>query len=431
MNFVADYSGSIEETTALPRRNGMRVRWLAQRLGRCAVYNLISLPIVWLVFIIAASAASAVFGLLFIGIGFFALSPLLQTVSGIGAIERSLLGGILDEHIEPPIRDTRQPGFSGIFIKPLSDGSYWRELTFVLFRFIVTPLSFAAVVATASFFFYFVLGMPWEGDGGISSFFANLAMGLAALAFGTLAILVLTAVQVSAARYFLGPGTTALTTRAHNADANRTRTLTAAEAERRRIERNLHDGAQARLATVALDLGRAKHRIERDGGDDELRKIIESAHSDAKEAIVELRDLARGIHPAVLSDRGLDAALSDVAARCTVPVHLDVSILNRPMPHIESAAYFCVSELLANVTKHSRASQAWVTVRGNERVLRIDVTDNSVGGADAALGTGLFGLTERVTSIDGQIAFHSPLAFGTQAVIEIPMASVHLPTLGR
>lgn len=197
--------------------------------------------------------------------------------------------------------------------------------------------------------------------------------------------------------------------------------VTSAEAERQRIERDLHDGAQARLATVALDLGRAKRRIEREGGDPELTKIIDSAHYDAKEAIIELRNLARGIHPAVLTDRGLDAALSDAAARCTVPVHLDVHLMTRPAAHIESAAYFAVSELLTNITKHSQASQAWVTVRGNHQVLRIEVSDNGLGGADHSLGSGLLGLRDRITAIDGTFTVSSPLAGGTAAYIEVPL----------
>ena len=204
-------------------------------------------------------------------------------------------------------------------------------------------------------------------------------------------------------------------------EQSRDRSLEAAEAERRRIERNLHDGAQARLATVALDLGRAKRKLEQGGASDEVGKIIDGAHEDAKAAIVELRDLARGIHPAVLTDRGLDAALSEVAARCPVPIHLDVRMEQRPTMPVESAAYFAVCELITNIGRHSSANNAWVTVRGTDERLSIEVSDDGVGGVATGLGTGISGLYDRLTAVDGTMNLHSPLGGGTTALIELPV----------
>lgn len=168
-------------------------------------------------------------------------------------------------------------------------------------------------------------------------------------------------VDTRAANALLGPSREEeLTRRVADLAESRAGLVDAADAERRRIERDLHDGAQQRLVALAVNLGLAKATL----GDlpEEVRKVIDEAHRDAKEAISELNDLVRGLHPAVLEDRGLDAALSGVAARLPVPVRLSVSLRRRPSPTVEAVAYFVVSETLTNVVKHARASSADVTV---------------------------------------------------------------------
>jgi signal transduction histidine kinase len=196
----------------------------------------------------------------------------------------------------------------------------------------------------------------------------------------------------------------------------------AAEAERRRIERDLHDGAQQQLVSLAMNLGRAKVRLAEDP--EQARALIEAAHADAKQAIVELRNLTRGIHPPVLTDLGLDAALSALAARCPVPVTVDVDAEPRPSPTIESIAYFVVAEALTNVARHAGASAATVQVRRDDGWLRLVVSDNGHGGADlAASGTGLAGLADRLSAVDGRITVDSPLGGPTVLVAELPCAS--------
>ncbi len=390
---------------------------VATRMVRCGVYATISLPFVVLWMILISSIFGTIFGLLFVGVGFLLLPFALLGIGLTGDVERWLLEATLDERIEAPVRLRHGRGPVNFVLTILKDPSYWRELAFVFLRMIVAPLAFALPL------FSLLFGVYLTTQGLTAAVF-----GVAAVLLAPLTLLALTSVQVSMARTFLGADKQTLVARVDTAVHHRDLSIAAAEAERQRIERDLHDGAQARLATVALDLGRAKRRIEREGGDHELTQIIDSAHNDAKEAIVELRNLARGIHPAVLTDRGLDAALSNVAARCTVPVHLDVHMLTRPAAHIESAAYFAVSELLTNITKHSQAGQAWVTVRGDEDRLRIDVSDNGIGGADHALGSGLLGLRDRMQSIDGELTIRSPLAGGTSCYIEIPLQQVrHQP----
>jgi signal transduction histidine kinase len=210
--------------------------------------------------------------------------------------------------------------------------------------------------------------------------------------------------------------------------AERVQTLTETRAavvdlaaeDRRKIERDLHDGVQQRLVTLAMDLGRAKEKFETDP--ETATRLVGEAHEEAKRAITEVRDLARGIYPAVLTDRGLDAALSSLASRSPVPVSVHVDLRRRPPASVEAAAYFLVSEALTNVAKHARASRAQVTVRltPDDR-LSIVVFDDGGGGADPA-GAGLAGLRDRVRALDGELRVHSPEGGPTTLSVEIPCA---------
>jgi len=198
------------------------------------------------------------------------------------------------------------------------------------------------------------------------------------------------------------------------------RGLDAAESERKRIERDLHDGAQQRLVALAMELGRAKEKMVQDPL--EAERLVGVAHDHAKTAIVELRDLARGIHPVVLTDRGLDAALSAVAGRSVVPVVVVYDVDHRPVASIESTAYFVASEALANVGKHSHAAIARVGVSCDGSTLRISVADDGLGGARAD-GNGLRGLSERVESVGGVLSVESPEGGPTVVRAELPCVS--------
>ncbi len=198
--------------------------------------------------------------------------------------------------------------------------------------------------------------------------------------------------------------------------------MDAAEAERRRIERDLHDGAQQRLVAVAMELGRAKAKFSDDV--DAAAALVDQAHAEAKAALIELRELVRGVHPPVLTDRGLDAALSGLATRCSVPVAVQVDVPVRPRPAVEAVAYFTVAEALTNIAKHSRASQARVVVDGGPGpagTLHIVVSDDGIGGADAA-GAGLSGLADRIAGVDGSLSVESPPGGPTIISAVIPCA---------
>ncbi|MGW5653975.1 sensor histidine kinase [Streptomyces humi] len=191
-----------------------------------------------------------------------------------------------------------------------------------------------------------------------------------------------------------------------------------AAADLRRIERDLHDGAQARLVNLAMGLGLAKEKLLEDP--DAAAAMVEEAHGEVKLALQELRDLARGIHPAVLTDRGLDAALSSVASRCTVPVQVTADLPARPAPAIEGIAYFTVSELLQNISKHSGARSAAVDVWRTEDRLLIQVWDDGRGGASLDRGTGMRGLADRLGAVDGLFVVDSPEGGPTTVTAELP-----------
>ncbi|AXG78361.1 sensor histidine kinase [Streptomyces paludis] len=191
-----------------------------------------------------------------------------------------------------------------------------------------------------------------------------------------------------------------------------------AAADLRRIERDLHDGAQARLVALAMGLGLAKEKLLEDP--EAAALMVDEAHGEVKLALQELRDLARGIHPAVLTDRGLDAALSSVASRCTVPVKVTVDLPARPAAAIEGIAYFTVSELLQNVSKHSGARMASVDVWRTEQRLLIQVRDDGRGGARMDGGTGMAGLSERLGAVDGLFVLDSPPGGPTTVTAELP-----------
>jgi signal transduction histidine kinase len=196
--------------------------------------------------------------------------------------------------------------------------------------------------------------------------------------------------------------------------ASRMRIVAAGDTERRRLERNLHDGAQARLVGLAMLLGQARRSAP-----EAVPGLLDDALVELRASLSELRDLARGIHPAVLTEMGLDAALYALASRAPVPVTLEGGGDGRLPEHVEAAAYYVVAEALTNVAKYARASEATVTVRRDDGRLTVEVGDDGVGGADAAKGSGLSGLADRIAALDGTLWVDSPPGGGTRVHVEI------------
>lgn len=244
----------------------------------------------------------------------------------------------------------------------------------------------------------------------------------------------LAAVDVALARWLIGADQEAelraMSARVETLTTTRTETLDSVEAERRRIERDLHDGPQQRLVSIAMNLGLAKDALEREPTDQRsaamVRDLLDEAHASSKEAITEMRQVARGIVPPILTDRGLDAAVSALAARHPAPVTV-TSRLPQPRldPTTEAVAYFCISEALTNVAKHARAQRVGVdlgTARGLDgELLAVTVTDDGQGGAVVGGGSGLTGLRQRVAAVDGQVHVHSPVGHGTTVAITLPL----------
>jgi len=234
------------------------------------------------------------------------------------------------------------------------------------------------------------------------------------------------------ARTLLGPGRREeLAQRVESLARSRADLVAAADAERRRIERDLHDGAQQRLVSLAMNLGMARERFESES--EPVRQAIAAAHDEAVLAMTELREFIRGLHPAVLSDRGLGPALSGLAARAPLPVRLRVDVPQPASPGVEAVAYFIVSEAIANVVKHAQATRAEVTVTRAGDVLRITVTDDGRGGAAPLMpaagdgtglhGTGLRGLAQRAAAVDGTLSIDSPPGGPTVITAELPCES--------
>jgi signal transduction histidine kinase len=358
--------------------------------------------------------------------------------TGFAAVERARFALLLDTELPRWPADPRR-GYRWLIVPTrsmLATRATWGQIGYALLRLPVSVVSFTLTVTVWS---AGVVGLTlplYAGQlpGGGPSIGGHLFSGpkpLAICAVAGLVILLAAApltrglgsADAALARWLLSPPRDAeLKARVTELEVSRERVVDAAEAERRRIERDLHDGAQQRLVAVAMELGRAKARFADDV--DAAAALVDQAHAEAKAALIELRELVRGVHPPVLTDRGLDAALSGLAARCNVPVSLQVDVPVRPRPAVEAVAYFTVAEALTNIAKHSRATRASVIVDGGPGpagTLNIVVSDDGIGGADAA-GAGLTGLADRIAGIDGALSVESPPGGPTIISAVIPCA---------
>jgi signal transduction histidine kinase len=348
-------------------------------------------------------------------------------------VERRTIAGLTGTTIPNPYRPVPAGGsFWARLRARLADPATWKDLTFLLLQFPFGLLSFivAAVVicvgiqALSGPLWYWAI--PDGVDLGVLRIdqlpeaLALVPLGAVVLALGIPALGALGRLYTSYAVVLLGsnldPAVTAQMTDLRDA---RSRIIEAADAERRRIERDLHDGAQQRLVALALTLRMAEKRAAEGGA--EASELVRQAGDEAGLALKELRDLARGIHPAILTNRGLPAALDDLAGRASVPVEVVAAPRERLPDQVEAAAYFVVSECLANIDKHAQAAGATVAVTPQEGRLLVTVTDDGVGGAELDGGSGLQGLQDRVGAIDGTLALESPPGEGTRVLASIPL----------
>ncbi|MFJ4809930.1 sensor histidine kinase [Streptomyces longwoodensis] len=409
------------------------------RSWREFAYVLTSLPISVVLFTYAVTMVALGAGLLVTFLGVPVLAAALAGCRGFGTLERARARGLLRMEVAEP--EALRPRGRGMFAwmgAVLKSGTSWRHLLYAVLQLPWSTFSFVVAVnfwvygwALLTYPLWFWVFPMYGGQGGLqlygdaqhSVYLDNpfeIAVTAAVGLLFTLAtpwiVRALTTVDRLMVHGLLGPSK--LASRVVELESDRGVVVDTAAADLRRIERDLHDGAQARLVNLAMDLGLAKEKLREDP--QEAARMVDEAHGEVKTALQELRDLARGIHPAVLTDRGLDAALSSVASRCTVPVRVEVDLAERPAPAIEGIAYFTVSELLQNVSKHSAARGASVEVwRAGDRLM-VQVVDDGAGGADAAKGSGLAGLAGRLDAVDGILVVDSPAGGPTRVTAELP-----------
>jgi len=347
----------------------------------------------------------------------------LWVVQGLTAVQRARLHATLGVTIPAGPRAERKPWPVG----PWLAAATWRQLGFQLLA-LVTGVGGGGLVAACwlaplAAIGYLAAGHPPAAAAAA----ACLAAAGLLLAAPRLAQLV-SGVDEASARALLGPSPRdELAQRVESLARSRSDLVAAADAERRRIERDLHDGAQQRLVSLAMNLGLTRERFA--SAPEPVRQAIAEAHDEAVLALTELREFIRGLHPAVLNDRGLNAALSGLAARAPLPVALHVDLARPASPSVEAVAYFIVSEALTNVVKHAQATRAEVTATRRGDLLRITVTDDGRGGAAAAAddggtaGSGLRGLAQRAAAVDGTLAIDSPPGGPTVITAELPCES--------
>ncbi|MDW4909469.1 sensor domain-containing protein [Streptomyces sp. ADMS] len=402
-------------------------------------YVLLSLPVSMLVFSYAVTLAVTGSALLVTFLGIPVLAVGLAGCRGFGVLERKMARGLLGVDVaEPePVR-ARKSGAAAWMGAVLKSGTSWRHLLYsvlhlpwAVFSFLVAVIFWVYGWALLTYPLWFWLFPMYGGQDGLQLYgdethriyldnpFEITVTALVGLLF-TMAtpwiVRALTLVDRVMVQGLLGPSR--LATRVVELESDRGVVVDTAAADLRRIERDLHDGAQARLVALAMDLGLAREKLTEDP--QAAARMVDEAHGEVKTALQELRDLARGIHPAVLTDRGLDAALSAVASRCAVPVQVEVDLVERPAAAIEGIAYFTVSELLQNVSKHARATGASVDVWRVEKRLMLQVADDGVGGADVGEGSGLAGLAGRLDAVDGILVVDSPVGGPTRVTAELP-----------
>jgi signal transduction histidine kinase len=364
---------------------------------------------------------------------------------GFGVVHRYLAVQLLGERITPPSPFRPGRSIASRLVTGLRDGAGWRAVAYLLLK---PPVALIEAYAVA----YWTTGLlnvsypvlwglfrnhppnvqlrpiPVITPFGSRLFEVRTQPGtFGAFAVGAALILAapwVTRAATSADRWLmrglLGPGR--LVQRVRELEQTRALAVDDSAALLRRLERDLHDGAQIRLAALAMNLGMAKEKL---GDGDELdltqiRELVDAAHQGAKDALVELRDLAKGIHPPVL-DNGLPDALATLATGSAIPVELTTDIPDRPTPAIETIAYFCAAELLANAAKHSYANTVTIQAAERDGVLLLAVTDDGTGGVDAAHGSGLSGLLQRVSIVDGRLDIASPPGGPTRITVVLPL----------
>jgi signal transduction histidine kinase len=417
---------------------------LLRQLGRDTQFVLLGFPLGLIAAVLSIVGFFAGLGLSVIWIGLPLLMAVMLLVRGLATLERARIAPVIGRPVPHPYyKRATGPGFWRRLLTPLSDGQSWLDLVHAFFRFIPSTIAFSFVLTWWACALAGLTFPLWDwsiprgpdntdlpellglGDALSTRIWFHLAIGLffavtlypvvrgAALLEASFARALLSGVnelreqvaQAEAAR--------------DTAQAQRAAVVSAEATALRRLERDIHDGPQQRLVRLAMDLGRAEQQFASDP--DAARATVAEALTQTRETLDELRALSRGIAPPILVDRGLAAALTALAGRCTVPVVLDTPALPRLDPAVESTAYFVVAESLTNIAKHSQATEAQVSVQFTGSGLMVTVSDDGIGGASPAKGHGLAGLSDRVHGAGGVLAIDSDVGRGTTLRAALPL----------
>ena len=389
---------------------------------------------------ISVSVIGTVFGLVLI-------TMTLRVSRRLGSLHRRLLRRMLGRQVEAPPPFQPGTGILNRVDRRLRDRPAWRAVWYALIKLPVSAVQLYTVVLTAfgladlaypAIWLLFrhhhggtlsplvaVVPVPFGGNIRVGSWLGAFPAALAGAACVVAAAWLARGINAADGRLIRGLlGPSSMAERVSELERTRALAVDDSAAALRRVERDLHDGAQMRLAALAMNLGMAREKL---GDDDEsadsatVRELIDAAHRNAVDALADLRDLARGIHPPVL-DNGLASAQATLAASSAIPVTVSAHIGTRPAPAIETIAYFCAAELIANATKHSYANQIKIGIHTERAgVLALEVCDDGIGGADAGRGSGLSGLAQRVSTVDGHINVSSPAGGPTMVTVELPL----------
>ncbi|MER7208728.1 sensor domain-containing protein [Streptosporangium sp. NPDC000239] len=413
------------------------MRTVLRRIGSDTRYLIAGFPLSLVFFVLAVVGFSAGVGTVVVWVGLPILAGTLMMARGMADVERRMLPEILGRPVPRP-RYRPAPERAGAFrrmVNPLTSGQSWLDL---LYGIVSLPLAILTFVVAVVWWAGTILGLTYPIYGwaiarmpdnhGLAELLGFGDSAVVEVAFNT-AIGVLFAVTLplmlhGAALVRAGLGRAMLTgvaelhERIDDLAQGRAAAVSAEANALRRLERDIHDGPQQRLVSLAMDLSRAQRQLKRDP--QAVEEMLSQAITSTRETLDELRALSRGIAPPILTDRGLAPALAALAGRCTIPVELDIQITGRFAAAIENTVYFVVAESLTNVAKHSHANVCTVTLSKAGGVLMLTIGDDGVGGAHTAKGHGLSGLTDRLKAVDGTLAVDSPLGGPTVIVAEVP-----------
>ncbi|GAB3222877.1 sensor histidine kinase [Glycomyces halotolerans] len=413
-----------------------------RQLGIDTGYNLSSFPIALAAFVLTVVGLSTGMGTMAIWVGVPILAAMMLAMRGVAAAGRAQIPMVLGRKLSKPRYRQAPPDSSGLrrFLTVLIDGQSWLNMLWGVVIFPVAVVAFAVTIAwwsaTVTALFYPVYGwIIWLAVGsedqglvyatewlgwGDSYFTAALLSFISGLVMA--AVLVPLVRGLALAQGHIGRGLLTSVSGLHERIDELTESrdaATSAEADAlRRIERDIHDGPQQRLVGLGMELARVRRQMAADP--EAAQATLESAISQTRETIDELRALSRGIAPPILTDRGLESALAALTARSAVPVDLQTSLTGRYRANVESTVYFVVAEALTNVSKHSQATQASVSVDDWGDTLVVSIGDNGVGGAHVSKGHGLSGLADRIRAAEGDWRLDSPEGGPTVIVAEVP-----------